>query len=83
MFETLWRTGITTLGACGDVTRNVTGCPVAGVDADELIDASPLVHEATRLLNGNPDFYNLPRKFKVTITGCRSWCSTRRSTTWG
>ncbi len=74
VFETLWRTGITTLGACGDVTRNVTGCPVAGVDADELIDASPLVHEATRLLNGNPAFYNLPRKFKVTITGCRSWC---------
>ena len=74
VFETLWRTGITTLGACGDVTRNVTGCPVAGVDADELIDASPFVHEATRLLNGNPDFYNLPRKFKVTITGCRSWC---------
>ena len=74
VFETLWRTGITTLGACGDVTRNVTGCPVAGVDADELFDASPLVHEATSLLNGNPDFYNLPRKFKVTITGCRSWC---------
>ena len=74
VFETLWRTGITTLGACGDVTRNVTGCPVAGVDAGELIDASPMVHEATRLLNGNPDFYNLPRKFKVTITGCRSWC---------
>jgi sulfite reductase (ferredoxin) len=74
VFETLWRTGITTLGACGDVTRNVTGCPVAGVDADELIDASPLVHEATRLLNGNPEFYNLPRKFKVTIAGCRSWC---------
>jgi sulfite reductase (ferredoxin) len=74
VFETLWRTGITTLGACGDVTRNVTGCPVAGVDADELVDASPLVHEATRLLNGNPDFYNLPRKYKVAITGCRSWC---------
>jgi len=74
VLETLWRTGLTSLGACGDVTRNVTGCPVAGVDADELIDASLLVHEATRLLNGNPDFYNLPRKFKVTITGCRSWC---------
>jgi sulfite reductase (ferredoxin) len=74
VMETLWRSGITSLGACGDVTRNVTGCPVAGVDADELIDASPLVHEATRVLNGNPDFYNLPRKFKVTITGCRSWC---------
>jgi sulfite reductase (ferredoxin) len=74
VFETLWRSGITSLGACGDVTRNVTGCPVAGVDADELVDASPLVHEASRLLNGNPDFYNLPRKYKVAITGCRSWC---------
>jgi sulfite reductase (ferredoxin) len=75
VFATLWRTGVTTLGSCGDVTRNITGCPVAGVDADELIDASPLVHEATRLLNGNPDFYNLPRKYKVSITGCRAWCT--------
>jgi sulfite reductase (ferredoxin) len=74
VFETLWRLGLTTLGSCGDVTRNVTGCPVAGVDADELVDASPLVHAATRLLNGNADFYNLPRKYKVTITGCRAWC---------
>ena len=75
IFETLWLHGVTTLGACGDVTRNVTGCPLAGVDADELVDASPLVHAATRLLNGNPAFYNLPRKYKVTITGCRAWCS--------
>ena len=67
--------GITTLGACGDVTRNVTGCPVAGVDADEIADASPLALAATDMLNGSPDFYNLPRKFKVSITGCRVWCS--------
>ncbi len=75
VFQTLWLHGVTTLGACGDVTRNVTGCPLAGVDADELVDASPLVLAATRLLNGNPAFYNLPRKYKMTITGCRAWCS--------
>src|SRR3989449_10844943 len=75
VFQTLWRTGITTLGTCGDVTRNVTGCPLAGVDVDEIVDASPLVHAATRMLNGNPTFYNLPRKYKVSITGCRAWCS--------
>jgi sulfite reductase (ferredoxin) len=75
VLETLWRTGLTSLGACGDVTRNVTGCPLAGVDADELVDASPLVQAATRMLNGNPDFYNLPRKYKISITGCRAWCS--------
>jgi sulfite reductase (ferredoxin) len=67
--------GITTLGACGDVTRNVTGCPVAGIAADEIADASDLVRAATDLLNGNPDFYNLPRKYKVSISGCREWCT--------
>src|SRR2546425_1661569 len=75
LMENLWRVGLTTMGTCGDVTRNVTGCPMAGVDAEELVDASPLVQAATRMLNGNPDFYNVPRKYKVTITGCRAWCS--------
>jgi sulfite reductase (ferredoxin) len=63
------------MGTCGDVTRNVTGCPLAGVDADEVVDASPLAHAVTRMLNGNPEFYNLPRKYKISITGCRVWCS--------
>jgi sulfite reductase (ferredoxin) len=75
VFQALWLQGVTTLGSCGDVTRNITGCPLAGVDADELADASPLVIEATRMLNGNPSFFNLPRKYKVSITGCRAWCS--------
>ena len=34
--------GLSPKGACGDVVRNVTGCPLAGVAADELIDASPI-----------------------------------------
>ena len=71
----LWQVGLNTTGACGDVVRNVTGCPVAGVDADEIVDASPLVLEASRLLTGNAEFYNLPRKFKMSIGGCRQWCS--------
>jgi len=75
LMQALWRAGLTSLGACGDVTRNVTGCPLAGVDGDALVDASPLVLAATRLLNGNADFYNLPRKYKVSITGCRTWCT--------
>jgi len=75
VLEGLWRVGLNTTGACGDVVRNVTGCPVAGVDADEIIDASPLVLETSQLLAGNADFYNLPRKFKISIAGCHSWCS--------
>ena len=74
VLDGLWQVGLNTLGACGDVVRNVTGCPVAGVDAEEIVDASPLVLEASRLLAGNSDFYNLPRKFKISITGCRVWC---------
>jgi len=67
--------GLSPKGACGDVVRNVTGCPLAGVAADELIDAAPLAREIAALLAGNAEFYNLPRKFKISATGCPSWCS--------
>jgi len=67
--------GLSPRGACGDVVRNVTGCPLAGLDADELIDASPFAIAAAGDLNGNSELYNLPRKFKVSITGCSVWCS--------
>ena len=66
--------GLSPKGACGDVVRNVTGCPLAGVAADELIDSSALAVEIAHLLTANPDFYNLPRKFKISVTGCTSWC---------
>jgi len=75
ILESLWECGLNTTGACGDVTRNVTGCPLAGVDADEIIDASPFALAITELLAGKAEFYNLPRKFKISITGCRSWCA--------
>jgi sulfite reductase (ferredoxin) len=75
VLETLWRVGLSTTGACGDVVRNITGCPLAGFDAHEYCDASPLAEELNGRLGGNSEFYNLPRKFKVSITGCRSWCT--------
>ncbi len=67
--------GLSPKGACGDVVRNVTGCPLAGVAADELIDASPIAREIAHLLTANTEFYNLPRKFKISATGCPSWCT--------
>jgi sulfite reductase (ferredoxin) len=75
VLDALWQAGLTTKGSCGDDVRNIVGCPVAGVDADEIYDASPLVEEANQLFVGNSEFYNLPRKFKVCITGCHAWCS--------
>jgi sulfite reductase (ferredoxin) len=73
--EALDAVGLSPRGACGDVVRNVTGCPVAGLDGHELIDASPLARAVAREVNGNSEFYNLPRKFKITVTGCPVWCS--------
>jgi sulfite reductase (ferredoxin) len=73
--EALDAIGLSPKGACGDVVRNVTGCPLAGVAADELIDASPIATEIAHLLTANPEFYNLPRKFKISATGCPSWCT--------
>jgi sulfite reductase (ferredoxin) len=78
--EALTAVGLSPKGACGDVVRNVTGCPLAGLQAQggaghELIDASPLAVEIAHGLTANPEFYNLPRKFKISVTGCPLWCS--------
>jgi len=67
--------GLSPKGACGDVVRNVTGCPLAGVAHDEAFDASPVALGVAHLLTANADFYNLPRKFKISVTGCPSWCT--------
>jgi nitrite reductase (NADH) large subunit len=57
-----------------DNVRGIVGCPAAGVTAHELFDASPVIHEFNRILVGNKEFTNLPRKFNVTITGCLENC---------
>jgi sulfite reductase (ferredoxin) len=73
--DALTAVGLSPKGACGDVVRNVTGCPLAGLDGHELIDASPLALEVAHKLTANPEFYNLPRKFKISVTGCPLWCT--------
>lgn len=75
ILRTLDECGLMTKAACGDDARNVTGCPLAGIDAAELLDASPLVFATQAALVGPQEFYNLPRKFKVCATGCPVWCS--------
>src|SRR5215831_17862196 len=75
VLQQLFDVGLTSMSTCGDVTRNITGCPLAGLNANELCDASPLVFAANALLAGNAEFYNLPRKYKISISGCRDWCS--------
>jgi len=66
--------GLSSLQACGDVPRNILGCPVAGLDASETIDATATLR-ATEAAALNPEFENLPRKFKTAISGCASHCT--------
>jgi len=75
VWDTLSRVGWTSQGSCGDNTRTVTGCPLAGVLHDEILDASPIALAVDRHLNGNPEYANFPRKFKITVTGCPHWCT--------
>jgi sulfite reductase (ferredoxin) len=61
--------GLGTQEACGDCPRVVLGSPLAGIAADELIDPTPAINEITARYIGDPQFSNLPRKFKTAITG--------------
>ncbi len=75
----VWRCfNIHRLQAGQDNVRNLNGCPLAGRTPVELFDASNIVFELDRIIvgkEGNPEYANLPRKFNVTITGCRENCT--------
>jgi sulfite reductase (ferredoxin) len=75
IWDALDEIGLSTTEACGDVPRVILGCPLAGVAADELIDATPEIETITEKYIGDPQFSNLPRKFKTSISGCSAQCS--------
>jgi sulfite reductase beta subunit-like hemoprotein len=75
VFAALDAAGITTAGGCGDTVRNITGCPVAGLDANELFDCTDTIEDAASFFYGNPDYANLPRKHKYTIASCPDRCN--------
>ncbi|HEX6970668.1 MAG TPA: nitrite/sulfite reductase [Limnochordia bacterium] len=75
IFRLFEQEGLTTSGACGDILRNITGCPVAGLDAEEYFDVRPVVQQAADFFYGNRDYANLPRKHKHTISACAYHCN--------
>jgi sulfite reductase (ferredoxin) len=75
IWERLEEAGLSSLQACGDVPRNILGCPVAGLDAAEVIDASQVLRATEAVAALNPEFVNLPRKYKTSISGCSSQCT--------
>jgi len=74
IWDELEEVGLSTLQACGDSWRNIVGCPVAGKDKHEHVDAIDTVHELHDTFKGNSDYANLPRKWKVSVTGCSEGC---------
>ncbi|MFF3068194.1 nitrite/sulfite reductase [Kitasatospora sp. NPDC057936] len=69
IWQKLEAVGLSTTEACGDTPRVILGSPVAGVAEDEIIDGTPAIEEIQRRFIGNPDFSNLPRKFKSAVSG--------------
>ena len=69
IWERLESVGLITVEACGDSPRPFLGSPVAGIAKDEIIDGSSALAEIKARAIGNPEFSNLPRKFKTALTG--------------
>ena len=67
--------GLSTTEACGDTPRVILGCPLAGIAADEVIDATPEIAAIGEAYIGDSAFSNLPRKFKSSISGCAAQCA--------
>ncbi|AGN01183.1 Ferredoxin--nitrite reductase [Salinarchaeum sp. Harcht-Bsk1] len=75
IWEKYEEVGLTTIQGCGDSARNVLGCPAAGLDDHECFDAQPVIDAVSEYFTENREYANLPRKYKMTITGCREDCA--------
>ena len=62
--------GITTHEACGNVIRNVTACPLAGVCQGEIFDVSSYAKAMADFMLNHPDCQDFGRKFKIAFSGC-------------
>ena len=74
LLERLGEAGLFIGQARSDSTRNIVDCPVSGVDEDELIDTSQIVRRVNAFFADSLEFSDLPRKFKIAITGCARHC---------
>ncbi|WP_329083910.1 nitrite/sulfite reductase [Streptosporangium sp. NBC_01469] len=75
IWERLESVGLSTTEACGDTPRVILGCPLAGIDTDEVLDGSAQIQEIYDTYIGDPAFSNLPRKFKSAVSGCPAHCT--------
>jgi sulfite reductase (ferredoxin) len=75
----IWRrlesVGLGTTEACGDTPRVMLGCPLAGILEDEVLDATGVLDATVAKYIGSPEFSNLPRKWKTSMSGCVDHCT--------
>lgn len=69
VFERLEKVGLTTSGACGDITRNIVGNTLAGIADDEVVDGAATAEAIHEFFLDNKLYSNLPRKYKISING--------------
>jgi ferredoxin-nitrite reductase len=76
IFDRLQSAGIEYRQSGMDNVRNITGCPLAGLHPNELLDASSAALAVQQAIIGLKDYSNLPRKFNISISGCPEDCAT-------
>jgi len=75
IWEKLEPLGVTSRSAGGDTMRNITGCPVAGRDKHEFVNSQPILDHIQNELRDDDAFANMPRKYNISVTGCRQGCA--------
>ncbi len=74
LLRDLQAAGMSTFHGCGDVTRNVAACPWASICPHRRFDVLPYAKAAAEALTAARDLDNLPRKYKITYSGCAGGC---------
>lgn len=69
------KAGLSSRGTCGDTVRNVVACAGSGICPNERFDAAELACRISDEFAGSADFENLPRKFKISVSGCEAACA--------
>jgi ferredoxin-nitrite reductase len=75
MMRDLAQEGSTTKHGCGDVTRNIAACPLAETCKYARFDVRSYALKTAKYLGDAHDLENLPRKFKITYSGCGAGCA--------
>ncbi len=75
VLEQLGAQGLTSREACGNTVRNITACPLAGVCPCEHSNVQPVVDAVAQRFMRHPLTQHLPRKFKMSFSGCEADCA--------